>query len=246
MNRTSGWALILLLVLASMIAGALLRSLWAQRAAKRLKRIPRRWPLNPRALANTEEIRVWRWLREAFSEHHIMVKVPVIRFTLPRAQGQGLHWYKLLNGVYCTLTVCSSNGHVIGCIDVPGNGRISRSNRQLKQTLLAQCGIAYWVIESDNLPTPAEIRAEFLGDQEPTKKNQEPDTNRVTAAARTKLRASLDRQRQSRNSDLSPLTANTKASSNSSADSDFSFFGSSLNQENSFLSPLDSRQGELH
>lgn len=147
-----------------MLASALLFAWLRGRADKMRRCIPKRWPLNPRLLASTEERKVWHWLNQTFADHHIMMKLPVTRFTLPRSKEQGPHWYQMLSGVYCTLTVCTPDCRVIGCVDVPRNNRISRSNRQLKQTLLSQCGIAYWVISSTHLPTAQEIRSEFLGE----------------------------------------------------------------------------------
>ena len=233
-----------------MVAGVLLVDWWTRRSSKRLKRIPKVWPLGPRLVANTEERKVWYWLSEAFPDHHVMLKLPVTRFTLPRSRDQGPHWYQLLSGVYCTLTVCAPNGRVIGCVDVPGNNRISRSNRQLKQTLLSQCGIAYWVIESGNLPTPLEIRNEFLGEADvlATERNQD---ETMMAATRLKLRASLNCQRKGRRSDWVPLMSTTalppdgNSESQQDTDSSFGNFNSGLHQDNSFLAPLDSRHVAL-
>jgi hypothetical protein len=234
-----------------MAAGALLFMYLTRRAARKRKMIPKRWPFNSRVLANTEERKVWRWLCQTFSEHHVMIKLPVTRFMLPRTKEQGQHWYNLLSGVYCTFTVCSDDGQVLGCVDAPGSNRLSRNNLQLKKTLLAQCGIAYWVLESVNLPTPAEIRAEFVGEMDATIQADKRD-EAMFNTARMKLRTSLDRQRQSRNRDLARHTASAGRTSNSGpasrlpADSEFSLFGSGLHQGNSFLTPLDSRGGELH
>jgi hypothetical protein len=225
-----------------MAAGALLCSWLTRRAANLRKSIPRRWPLSSRLLANTEERKVWHWLNETFADHSIMLKLPVTRFTLPRSKEQGQHWYKLLSGVYCTLTVCAPDGRVMGCVDVPGNNRISRSNRQLKQTLLSQCGIAYWVISSAHLPTAQEIRTEFLGEAAPQPSCRHDDQDRMTAT-HLKLRASLNGQRKGRHSDWAPLRPTAEESQDS--DSGFSNYRSGLHQDNSFLIPLDSRNGSL-
>jgi hypothetical protein len=225
-----------------MLAGALLCTWLTGRAAKMRQCIPRRWPLNPRLLASTEERKVWHWLDETFADHHIMLKLPVTRFTLPRSKEQGLHWYKLLSGVYCTLTVCAPDGRVMGCVDVPGNNRISRSNRQLKQTLLSQCGIAYWVISSAHLPTAQEIRSEFLGEAAPQPRYRHEDED-MMAVTQQKLRASLSGQRKGRHSDWAPLKSMAEDSADD--DSGHSDFGSALHQDNSFLVPLDSRHSPL-
>jgi Protein of unknown function (DUF2726) len=249
MTEIAAWGVTVAAAIGGMLAGALLCVAWVRRAARMRKRIPLRWPLNARALANTEERKVWRWLSEAFSDHHIMLKTPVTRFTLPRSKNKehGMHWYQLLSGVYCTLTVCAADGRVVGCVDVPGSKPVSRRNRKLKQTLLPQCGMAYWVIDSSKLPTRAEIRSAFLGDEGAPKQSHELDETIITAA-RMKLRASLDNQRQGRPSDMAALSFLNEGLFDEGADSDLgsdSNFGSGLHQGNSFIAPLDSRGADL-
>jgi hypothetical protein len=255
MNEIPEWLVTFAAAMGGMVAGVLLCVGWARRAARMRRRIPRRWPLSSRVLANTEERKVWRWLCEAFSDHHIMLKTPVTRFTLPRGNEQGSHWHELLSGVYCTLTVCAADGRVLGCVDVPGSKRVSTRNRQLKQTLLLQCGMAYSVIESSKLPTRAEIRGAFLGEKEAPGRAPGPAPGldeTIITAARMKLRASLDSQRQGRPSERAPLSFLTGESlhgdieSRLGSGSGFSRFGSDLHQENSFLAPLDSRLADLH
>lgn len=236
-------------LLSCMLLGGLGHAWWLRRQARLRRRIPLRWPLSPRVLANSEERRVWRWLARAFFDHHVMIKIPVTRFTLPRSKETGLHWYEMLSGVYCTFTVCASDGHVIGCMDVPGRFGLARKNQKLKQTLLNQCGIAYIVVESDNLPRLPDIRTEFLGEMASTTRDRERDEAAI-AEARTNLRASLMRQRQTRHSDLSPLTGDSGSGADSSTFADSTTGGSQFSpsqwrQQDSFVAPLDSRKGEL-
>jgi hypothetical protein len=252
MNELTGRLVTAAAAIGGMLAGALLCMGWLRSAARMRRRIPQRWPLNARALANTEERKVWRWLSEAFSDHHVMLKMPVTRFTLPRSKNKehGTHWYQLLSGVYCTLTVCAADGRVLGCVDVPGSKPVSRRNRKLKQTLLPQCGMAYWVVESSKLPTRAEIRGAFLGNEPAPAQSHELDETIITAA-RMKLRASLDSQRQGRSSEAAALSflnggpLDEDADSELGSDSGFSRFGAGLHQQNSFMAPLDSRRAEL-
>jgi hypothetical protein len=249
-NQISAWLLTIVTAVAGMAAGILLCVWWTRRAARNRRMIPKRWPLSPRVLANTDERKVWLWMCQTFSDHHVMIKLPVTRFTMPRTREHGLHWYNLLSGVYCTFTVCRVDGHVVGCVDVLGRNGLPRNNRKLKQTLLSQFGIAYWVVESSKLPTLAEIRTEFLGETDSTTREREREDAMITAA-RMKLRDSLHRQRQNRYSDRAPLsstaghTFDSGPESQLPADSEVSIFGSGLHQENSFLTPLDSRRGEL-
>ena len=189
MTQTPGWLLPGLLTLVGLVAGILGSRWWARREAKARRRIPRHWPLHPRALANSEERRVWRWLIRVFFDHQVMAKVPVTRFTLPRSKENSAHWYQLLSGVYCTFTVCNAEGQVVGCVDVPGANGLSRGNVQLKTTLLSQCGIAYCVVESKDLPALEEMRADFLGGNAVPSKRQLDDA----AIARRPPEAAISR-----------------------------------------------------
>lgn len=169
----------------------------AQQQARKL-RLPQQWPLNPRPLVNSAERRVWRWLRSTFPEHQIMVKLPVTRFTMPRQPGEGQEWFSLLSGAYCTFTLSDDNGHVIGCIDVVGPHPLSRGNRQLKQTLLAQCGIGYWVVSADSLPEARRLRAEFLGTSGAELQAAAPSEQAKLEAVRMQLHEALNRNRNHR------------------------------------------------
>ena len=128
---------------------------------------PSKWPLTSRMLMTNEEYEVFKWLTSIFIGHLVMVKLPVLRFTVPVSKdknGGGARWQELLNGVYCTLTVCTANGNVLGCVDVPGKRGLNKSNRQLKETLLSDCRIAYTVVSSAKLPEASAMRAAFLGE----------------------------------------------------------------------------------
>ena len=195
-------------------------------------------------MANSQERKVWRWLVRVFFDHHVMIKVPVTRFTLPRAKENSEHWYQLLSGVYCTFTVCGADGQVVGCVDVPGAKGISRSNMQLKLTLLSQCGIAYCVVKPDSLPTLEEIRSDFLGSNAVPNKREMEDAAMTTA--RQRLRAAVDRQRHKRvGADaLMPASGPTSGfGSDSFLPSGFA--SGAWQQPDSFIAPLDSRPGKL-
>jgi hypothetical protein len=233
MTQMPGLMLSGLLILICLWAGVLGNRWWTDRAAKARRRIPQQWPLEPRAMANSQERKVWRWLDRVFFDQHVMVKIPVTRFTLPRAKENSEHWYQLLSGVYCTFTVCRDDGQVVGCVDVPGVNGISRGNMQLKVTLLSQCGIAYCVVEPNSLPPLEEIRADFLGSHAaPVKKDLQ---GASMTTAHDKLRAAVDRQRHKR------------ASADGSDSLSPSTYGSGAwQQPDSFIAPLDSRPGKLH
>ena len=241
MNWNSPW-LMAAAVPVLLALGAAAHRLWAARVEKGRRRIPKHWPLTPRAIVNSEEVRVWHWLSRAFYDHQIMIKLPVTRFTVPRDMEKGMVWYRLLNGVYCTFTVCTAEGRVIGCIDVPGKSAMPRSTRLLKHSLLTQCELPYWVVRSGSLPTVSEIRAEFLGETPTAQTMREREIEeRALIAAQSNLRSALNRQRSHRTADFSPLS---NWPSSTTGDSSMQSVGSQW-QDNSFLVPLDSRKGDL-
>jgi hypothetical protein len=203
------------------------------------RRIPRQWPIAVRSIVNSRERRVWRWMVRVFRDHHVLVKMPITRFTLPLHKTQGQHWFELLSGVYCTFTVCSPDGNVLGCVDMLGPKGLSLSNQTLKHTLLTQCGIRYWVVDHHHLPSEADIRTAFLGENAVFRPEREQDAQ--FNQSRASLQAVVSRQRSTKGSGFSDLEG-------SSADEPPSFHGplSSGWQENSFMVPMDSRKARLH
>ncbi|SDM89691.1 DUF2726 domain-containing protein [Polaromonas sp. JS666] len=147
-----------------MATGAACHHGWLARAARKKRRIPAQWHLQPRPLLLDAEQEVWHWLQRAFFDHHVVVKVPVIRFVSPRNEAEGQRSFELLKNVYCSFTVCAADGTVIGCLDVPGPQGLRASSRDLKRKLFAECGIAYAVVRASNLPTLEAVRAAFLGE----------------------------------------------------------------------------------
>ena len=206
--------------------------------------IPQHWPLNPRRMINSQERKIWAWLRQAFPEHHIMVKVAVTRFLLPRRGEDSRQLYQVLNGVHCTFTVCGNDGRVVGCVDVPGSQGISRVHRQIKLTLLSQCGIVYRVIQPDHLPAAAEIRIDFLGEDALALFNREKAT--VTQAQQD-LRATVEKQRRHQRTEA-PRRGEASVPPDTEGGSsgyETEFAPSAWQQPNSFLAPLDSRLAGL-
>ncbi|MES2363927.1 MAG: DUF2726 domain-containing protein [Pseudomonadota bacterium] len=156
------------LVLGALL-GAGLYAWWLRQKAEASLRLPGKWPLASRVLVTNEEYEVLKWLRATFHDHLVMVKLPVLRFTIPvdkDKNGAGKRWQELLGGVYCTFTVCTANGNVVGCVDVPGKRGLGKANRALKESLLSDCRIAYTVVRSAGLPKGSAMRAAFLGEIE--------------------------------------------------------------------------------
>ncbi|MES2413300.1 MAG: DUF2726 domain-containing protein [Pseudomonadota bacterium] len=156
-------------LLVGAVAGIGLYAWWLQKKSAESLRLPDKWPLASRVLVTNEEYEVLKWLRTAFNDHMVMIKLPVLRFTMPtnpEQNGGGKRWQELLGGVYCTFTICTGNGNVVGCVDVPGKRGLSKSNREVKESLLSDCRIPYTVVRSAALPTSTAMRAAFLGEVE--------------------------------------------------------------------------------
>lgn len=122
---------------------------------------PEQWPLKARGLVTTGEVEVWNWLRTTFPDHHVLIKVPVLRFTTPmeRDRKQREKWLTRLSAVYTTFAVCSADGTVLGCVDVPGKRGLDQRRRELKEALLADCHIAYTVGGAPGQSAPARVHA---------------------------------------------------------------------------------------
>ena len=149
--------------------GAVIYRLWQHTKANAKMRLPSVWPLTGKVLMTSEEQEVFNWLRGVFHDHLVMVKVSVLRFTVPISKsknGGDERWQAMLAGVHCTFTVCTPSGVVVGCLDVPGKRGMSKRNQDLKETLLSDCRIAYTVARSFDLPRAGAVRAAFLGEPE--------------------------------------------------------------------------------
>lgn len=178
-----------------LIAGAALGVGFYMWSLKRLvsakMHLPSKWPLTSRVLMTNEEYEVFKWLTGVFHDYLVMAKLPVLRFTMPVSKdenGGGARWQELLGGVYCTFTVCTSNGNVVGCVDVPGKRGINKNNRQLKESLLSDCRVAYTVVRSAKLPDSSAMRAAFLGEMP----IQDQVEHQVTRGGDSNFHADLD------------------------------------------------------
>ena len=241
------WPVLMLVCLvAALVTGAYFYALWVKRSARQRRRAPNEWPLTARAIINSEERRIWRWLELAFVDYSVMVKMPVTRFSVPNSQEQGVYWFELLSGLYCTFTVVRADGQVMGCVDLTSSS-VGKSNPQrMKAAVLKQCGIAYVVFKDGAYPTIDQIRFKFLGEA-----SAMPQSTRQAAAinaASSSLRNSISRKRQIRHA---ATDASTLASLESVFGPDSEYSGSPSSgftsqwQDDSFIMPLDSRSAHL-
>jgi hypothetical protein len=211
---------------------------WRQRSKPAQRpQLPKEWPLFSRTLVSSKEHKVWTWLEKVMYDQHVMIKLPVTRFTIPAKQEEAEYWYGLLNRVYCTFTVCNADGRIMGCVDVPGVLGLSMSNQTLKFGLLAQCDIPYWVVEPDNLPHSSQIRTAFLGDLAAGRDPREHMDSKLKDVA-DHLHAAVSRQRSSKSNSAADSTAG-KMPGHSEGPLTEGW------EHNSFMAPLDSRAAEL-
>ncbi|MDI1340795.1 DUF2726 domain-containing protein [Polaromonas sp.] len=153
----------LLLLVAVAGACALLYRGHLRRDALRSMSAPSQWPITARELVAPDEHEVWPWLRGVFADYHVMLKIPLARYTAPTTPAESKVWHKRLSGVYCTFTVCGADGTVIGCVDVVGAGDSDRAHWYVKESVLGKCGIPYVMVSCGKLPTGESLRAAFIG-----------------------------------------------------------------------------------
>ena len=247
-----------------MVLGALLGvglyARWLDKKSATALRLPHKWPLVSRVLVNNEEYEVLKWLRATFHDHFVMVKLPVLRFTAPVESGKkasGRRWQTLLNGVYCTFTVCTANGNVVGCVDVPGKRGLAKASRSLKEALLSDCHIAYTVVRSSQFPKASSMRAAFLGELEV----QDQQEHQPTRGGDSSFHADLDsftRQKKqaakeaalrelNQGEDLKSLSKTPAAGFNTDASGSAAPTGGRFppHWEDSFIQPDESRPAKL-
>lgn len=230
--------------LVGLAAGAAAYYFFLRRQRRAQRRIPAQWPLKARPLVNSTEHAIWMWMERVFADHQLFVKLPVTRFTTPDQRNEANHWYKLLNGVYCSFTVCRSDGRVVGCVDVHNPAMLSLSNQSLKHSLLAQCGIRYWVVDPSNLPHATQLRTAFLGEAAAHLVPTDPVAPHLRDTADS-LQAAIMRQRGTHRERVLSTDIDPTALGDDGPPTQISRVPSGWEQ-NSFVTPLDSRMAELN
>ncbi len=238
-----------------LMVGILLTARQMRRPEDADLRIPSKWPLVARPLVTPGEAEVWRWLRNTFHDHIVMIKTPVLRFTIPMKgeRHKSREWLELLKGVYTTFTVCTTDGTVVGCVDVPGTPGLPQSNREIKEALLSDCNISYTVLHSNALPKVAVMRAAFLGEivddfltePQPVFADDSTFQDEVASFTLNKMRATkeaaqreINQQAKTRNSSFSDESA-SPGSDESGATSRFP-----SHWQDSFIESSDSQPGK--
>jgi hypothetical protein len=263
------WLMALLGIAVGATGGVLLYARWLRQKDGEKLRIPHKWPLAARGVVTTDEYEVWKWLRSTFHDHVVMVKLPVLRFTIPvekekdkeKNKEKNARLLELLNGVYTTFTICTLDGKVVGCVDLRGKRDVSRASRQLKETLLSDCEIAYTTVKASKPPTASAMRAAFLGEI-PEELVREAEETRggdssfhadLESFTKQRVQAAKDAALKELNKETQQEAAQAAATRNIGFSSD----GSSgvrtddpddrfaVQWEDSFIQPADTRPGKL-
>ena len=126
---------------------------------------PDHFELRQRPLFSAVDRSVWIWLKQVFPEYEVLIKVPVVRF-LSGTSGD-LETLVQIKDIYCSFTLCSPSGRVIGCIDVPGVKGLKASRRDFKKNFFEGIGLPYTVLGPHDLPTLESLRKFFLNEEWP-------------------------------------------------------------------------------
>ncbi|CAN5692838.1 hypothetical protein BH11PSE8_BH11PSE8_13570 [soil metagenome] len=149
-------------LLSALALGVVVLGCWAWRrswhAAKKPAPLPSEWALSARPVFSTTERRIYRLLREAFPQHVVLSKLPLLRFCQPDDPANVRYWYELLGGSHVTFAVCSANGRVLAAIDLETERGRSRRGVQIKQSVLDACGVRYVRCPIQPMPTVAELQ----------------------------------------------------------------------------------------
>ena len=152
-----------IVLLSAMALGVVALGGWAWHkswlASKKPAPLPSEWALSARPVFSTAERRIYRLLREAFPQHVVLSKLPLLRFCQPDDPADVRYWYELLGGSHVTFAVCSANGRVLAAIDLETDRGRSRRGVQIKQSVLDACGVRYVRCPTQPMPTVAELQA---------------------------------------------------------------------------------------
>lgn len=244
---------LLVALICGVVLGVGLLIFWQQRTVKQALRLPHKWPLRSRALLASEEVPAFVWLKGIFPDHFVMCKVPVLRFTVPvkrEKQRLARRWQELLHGVYCTFTVCTKDGTVIGCVDVHGRRGLTNTSRDLKERLLEDCAVTYFAVRPNKWPNAGVVRAAFLG--EPLQKSSsEQATRGGDTGFNIELVTFSDKKRQAAQKELKakyPVATEESEIYNPDGTGAFATRRAGRSKhvhDDSFVAPLDSRPSRL-
>ncbi len=122
------------------------------------KALPAEWALTSRSVFSIEERRFYRHLCTALPQNIVLSKLPLVRFCQPTDADQVRYWYELLGVIHVTFAICTGSGRVVAVVDVEGERGSSRRTLQIKEAVLAACGIRYLRCPADTPPSAPELQ----------------------------------------------------------------------------------------
>jgi Protein of unknown function (DUF2726) len=120
--------------------------------------LPNEWAVAPRAIFSVDERRAYRHLRDAFPEHVVLAKLPLIRMCQPVDPKEIRYWFELLGSIHVSYAICTAQGRVLAAIDLDGERPASRRTQQIKQGVLSTCRIRHLRCTLEHMPTAQELQ----------------------------------------------------------------------------------------
>jgi hypothetical protein len=148
--------LIIALACLAVLVGLLFWSMRSRRAKK--KAMPAEWALTSRSVFSIEERRFYRHLCASLPDNIVLAKLPLVRFCQPTDTQQVRYWYELLGVIHVTFAICTGSGRVVAVVDLEGERGSSRRTLQIKEAVLAACGVRYLRCLPDALPLAPELQ----------------------------------------------------------------------------------------
>lgn len=148
-----------IIALAVLVVAAAAMAAWVTRARPAdATPLPAQWAIGPRTVFTVDERRAYRTLRDAFPQHVVLAKLPLVRFCQPQDADEMHYWFELLGSIHVSFAVCTTQGRVLAAVDLEGERPPSRRSLQIKQNVLGACRIRYLRCAIDQLPSTAELQ----------------------------------------------------------------------------------------
>lgn len=148
-----------IIALAVLVVAAAAMASWVTRARPAdAAPLPSQWAVAPRTVFTVDERRTYRQLREAFPQHIVLAKLPLVRFCQPADADEMHYWFELLGSIHVSFAICTTQGRVLAAVDLEGDRPPSRRSLQIKQNVLGACRIRYLRCAIDQLPSVTELQ----------------------------------------------------------------------------------------
>lgn len=167
--------------------------------------LPADWPLTARAVFSADERQLHRQLRAALPQHVVLAKLPLVRFCQPPRQGDVRYWFQLLGSIHVTFAICNEAGEVLAVVDLESRRGGSRRAQDIKDNVLAACGLRYLRCAPGEIPSLPELRGLVPPLAEPT------PTPLPVSQTREKLSNTVANRRQQRTNRWADSTASDSA-----------------------------------